>query len=163
TRTICFVGVLDYRPNVEGIVWFVRQVMPLLKPRMPDLRLLVIGRHPTPAVKALGADPGGEAIGSVPDVRVDLARASAGVAPLRIARGVQNKVLEGMASGRTVVCSPRAAEGIDAKAGEEFLVADSPQEWIECLERTLKDPELRRRIAHAARRRVEERYSWDAC
>ncbi|MCX5662956.1 MAG: glycosyltransferase [Planctomycetota bacterium] len=163
TRTIAFVGVLDYAPNVEGIVWFVREVMPLLKPVIPDVRLLVIGKHPTPAVQMLGREPGVEVVGAVPDVRVYLARSAAVIAPLRMARGVQNKVLEGMAAGRTVVCSGPAAKGIDAQPGRDLLVADTPQEWVDTLSRVLREPEFRRSIAQAARRRVEERYAWATC
>lgn len=163
TRTIVFVGVLDYAPNVEGIIWFVRQVMPLLKPRVPEMRLLVIGKHPTQAVQALGREPGVEVVGAVSDVRVYLARAAAVIAPLQMARGVQNKVLEGMAAGRAVVCSPHAAKGIDAQPGRDLLVADTPQEWVETLDRLLRETQHRRTIAQAARQRVEDRYAWATC
>ncbi len=171
SREIVFVGVLNYRPNVEGIAWFVREVMPLLRQRVPDARLRIVGRHPTQAVHDLGQDTtdltppgqggGVEVVGSVPDVRTYLESASAVIAPLLIARGTQNKVLEGMSSQRVAVCTPGAAAGIDAQDGEHLVVARTPAEWAEKLEKVMIDGEYRRRIARAARQRIEACYAWD--
>src|SRR5699024_3911989 len=108
---------LDYRPNVEGLVWFATHVMPALQRRIGDAKLLVVGRDPAEAVRRLHGHHGVSVIGPVDDVRPWLERASVAVAPLQLARGVQNKVLEAMACQRAVVCSPAAAEGIDARAG----------------------------------------------
>lgn len=159
--TLCFVGVLNYKPNAEGIAWFAHEVMPLLRQRLPEARVMVVGRHPTPFVQSLAELPGVEIVGSVPDVRAYLEQSSAVIAPLRIARGVQNKVLEAMACQRAVVCSKGAAKGIDAVDGRDFLVADSPEEWADKLHDLLTDVTLRQRIAQAARQRVEARYSWE--
>ncbi len=160
-NTIVFVGVLNYRPNADGLVWFVKEVLGLLRERVPDVKFLIVGRHPTPRVRELGDEPGVEVIGSVPDVRTYLEQATAVIAPLRIARGVQNKVLEAMACQRAVVCSPGAAEGIEGVDNEHLLVADHPGQWVEQLERLLADAELRDRIATAARHHVETHYSWE--
>lgn len=160
---IVFVGVLNYKPNVDGIVWFCDHVMPALRRREPHARVAIVGRHPTQRVIGLGDRPGIEVVGSVPDVRDHLARAAVAIAPLQIARGVQNKVLEAMASARAVVCSPGAAAGIDAIEGEHMLVADTPDRWVEHLLSVLGDRALRTRLAGAARARVEQRYDWDRC
>ncbi len=158
--TLVFVGVLNYKPNVEGLAWFVANVFAKLRSRLPDAKLMVVGRHPTPRVEQMGEQPGVEVVGSVSDVRVYLRQASAVIAPLRIARGVQNKVLEAMASSRAVVCSHQAAEGIHASDGQHLLVADQPDQWVGQIERLVTDQGLRRRIAEAARQHVAEHYSW---
>jgi len=160
SKTIVFVGVLNYKPNVEGVAWFVHHVFGLLRKQVGDARFLIVGRHPTPRIEELGNQPGVEVIGSVPDVRDYLKEASAVIAPLRIARGVQNKVLEAMACCRSVVCSPQAAEGIQARNQEHLFVADQPDQWVTQLQRVLNDPVIRQRVAHAARKHVEENYSW---
>ncbi len=161
--TLLFVGVLNYRPNVEGIGWFVRHVLPALRRphgKVQRVRLIVVGRHPTAAVKALGKEPGVQIVGSVPDVRPYLERSSVVIAPLRIAQGVQNKVLEAMASARAVVASPQAAQGISAESGQHLMIADEPSQWVQQIETLLCDALHRRRIAAAARQRVEQVYDW---
>lgn len=160
-HTIVFVGVLDYKPNYEGVTWFVQRVMPLLRQRVEDARFLIVGRNPTQKVKELGLEPGVEVVGSVPDVRTYIAESSAVIAPLRIARGVQNKVLEAMSCRRAVVCSRGAAQGVSATDGEHLLVADEPTEWAQKLADVLTDDALRRRLAAAARKRIEQCYTWD--
>ncbi len=161
SHSLVFVGVLNYRPNSEGITWFAKNVMPLLRQRVPDATLKIVGRHPTPRVEQLGMIPGVEVVGSVPDVRSYLAEAAVVIAPLQIARGLQNKVLEAMACQRAVVCSPGAAKGIDATPGEHLLVADQPEEWASQLQGVLEDPTRRQVLAQAARRHVEQTYAWD--
>ncbi len=163
TKTIMFVGVLNYKPNAQGIAWFVNEVMPLLAKRVEGVRLKIVGRHPTPAVKALGDQPGVEVVGPVPDVRQYLAQATAVVAPLQIARGVQTKVLEAMACGRAVVCSRGAADGIKAEDSVHLLVADTPHQWVDSLEEVLTDPAQRTRLSVMARGQVERYYDWERC
>jgi len=162
SKKLVFVGVLNYKPNTDGIAWFVKHVLPGLRERVPGAELQIVGRHPTGKVIELGQQPGVDVIGSVPDVRRYLENSAAAIAPLRIARGVQNKVLEAMACTRVVVCSPEAAEGIDATPGEHLLQADTPEQWIDHLATTLEQPEHRQRMAEAARTCVEARYSWAA-
>jgi len=162
-KTIVFVGVLNYRPNVDGITWFVDKVMPQLRKQDPEIKLLIVGRHPSLRVRELDGHPGINVVGSVADVRHYLAESSAVIAPLRIAGGVQNKVLEAMASARAVVCSPGAASGIDATADEQLLIADSPQQWADHLVKLLGDTQFRTRLARNARQCVEQRYNWKKC
>ena len=162
-HTLAFVGVLNYRPNVEGLRWFVRSVWPGLRHRLPDARLLVVGKHPGRAARALAETPGVELVGPVPDVRDPLRQAAAVIAPLRLAMGVQNKVLEAMASARAVVCSPGAARGIAASDGEHLCVADDPDQWVDTLVHVLTHTDARRALAAAARTQVQSRYAWDHC
>ena len=162
SKTVVFTGVMDYKPNADAVVWFVEQVMGSLLGRVPGAQFRIVGRNPTQQVLNLGRLPGVEVTGSVPDVRDHLQDAAVAVAPLQIGRGVQNKVLEAFAAGRTVVCSPQAAEGIDADPGEHLLIADQPDQWVEHLQQLLTDSGLRRRIAGAARRQVELKYNWEA-
>lgn len=162
TPTLCFVGVLNYRPNSEGIIWFVQNVMTELHRQRPDVKLLIVGRHPTPKIEELSRFPGVEIVGSVPDVRAYIRESQIMIAPLLLARGVQNKVLEAMACARVALCSPAAAEGIDAEAGRDFLVAEGPESWVSQILELFEQPERCRAIAQAARTCVETRYSWEA-
>ena len=151
---IVFAGQMDYAPNVEAVTMFAREALPKIQSAVSDVRFAIVGRAPTAAVQAL-ASAGVIVTGEVPDTRPWLAAASLVVAPLRIARGVQNKVLEAMAMGKACVVSPGAAEGIDAN---ELVVADDPAEAVIAL---LKDPERASAISKAARARMVETYRWD--
>ena len=159
---LVFTGTMDYRPNVEGVCWFVREVWPELKRRVPELTFTIVGRDPTPEVLRLTGTLGITVTGTVADVRPYLASASLAVVPLRIARGIQNKMLEAMACGRAVVASSEAIEGLDVRIGEEVLRADSADEWRTCILDLLSNESRRRSVAHAARARVVADYSWDS-
>lgn len=161
TPTIVFTGILNYPPNVQGVCWFARKVLPLVRHNVPQAEFAIVGRHAGSAVRRLGLLAGVRFIGEVADVRSSLQEAAVVVAPLRLARGVQNKVLEAMASGRAVVCSPAAAQGIEAQAGQDFLVADTPEQWAAELTLLLTQPQRRSALGQAARALVEQRYSWD--
>jgi len=159
---IVFTGQMDYRPNVEAVVRFARETMPLIRKASPQARFAIVGRHPDPAVQALAELPGVIVTGEVPDVRGWLAAANAVVAPLGIARGVQNKVLEAMAMARAVVASPAAFEGIEAVAGRDLLVAEGSRAEAEAVLGLLGDAERAREIGRAARARIEVHYGWAA-
>jgi sugar transferase (PEP-CTERM/EpsH1 system associated) len=153
---IVFTGQMDYRPNVDAVSWFATAVLPGIRARFPAARFAVVGRAPAPAVQALGKLPGVIVTGGVPDVRPWLAAAAVCVAPLRLARGVQNKVLEAMAMARPVIASRAAAEGIDH--GGTIAVAGSAAQWIELICVELAAPGH----GQAARQRVLARYDWAA-
>ncbi|WP_454760915.1 TIGR03087 family PEP-CTERM/XrtA system glycosyltransferase [Caulobacter segnis] len=121
-RSIVFCGRMDYQANADGAAWFAREVFPKVLASRPDATFRIVGACPTPAVRALGALPGVEVTGATPDVRPYLREAAVVVAPLRIARGIQNKVLEAMASARPIVVTPAALDGIDAADDYEVLV-----------------------------------------
>lgn len=159
---IVFTGQMDYRPNVEAVESFARDAMPHILDRKADARFAIVGRNPTRAVQALADLPGVIVTGGVPDVRGWLAAADVVVAPLRIARGIQNKVLEAMAMARPVVASPQAAEGIDALPGAHLMVAPDPSEEAAMVLALLDDPVRASALGQAARARVVERYDWDA-
>jgi sugar transferase (PEP-CTERM/EpsH1 system associated) len=128
-RDIVFCGRMDYAPNVDGVEWFVREILPRVWKRSPTAVFRIVGGAPVARVLALQAAPGVEVTGSVPDVRPYLARAAVVVAPLRIARGIQNKVLEGLAAGRPVVATPDALDGIAARPGCEVLVGSDAESF----------------------------------
>jgi sugar transferase (PEP-CTERM/EpsH1 system associated) len=157
-----FVGALDYRPNVDGLGWFCAEVWPHLRRRRPDARFFIVGRRPVKAVQRLGGR-GVEVIGTVPDVRPWLARAAVAVAPLWIARGVQNKVLEALATGRAVVATPLCLQGLATEPGCHLLAASTAREWASALDHLLGDADLRERLGTAGRAFVEEHHSWDRC
>jgi len=159
---LVFTGTMNYRPDVEGVCWFVREVWPELKRRVPDLIFTIVGRDPTPEVRRLAEVPGVAVTGTLPDVRPYLAAATVAVAPLRIARGIQNKVLEAMAMGLAVVASPAALEGLEVAVGAEALQADAGQAWQRTIMDLLADPARRAALGRAARQRVVADYSWGA-
>lgn len=159
TRNIVFVGVMDYWPNVEAVQWFAAEVFPRILAQVPDARFQIVGSKPSPAVKQLAASAGIEVTGAVPDVRPFLADAKVVVAPLRIARGVQNKVLEAMAMGRPVVTTPDALEGIPATDGTHALVARDPAQFADAVVRCLKNADAEQ-IGLRAREFVVSQFSW---
>ena len=158
---IVFTGQMDYRPNVEAVCAFARNVMPAIR-RLYDAHFAIVGRRPDAAVRALDGQDGVIVTGEVPDVRPWLAAASVVVAPLTIARGIQNKVLEAMAMARPVVASTGAFEGIDAVPGRDLVVADSPADQFDAILTLFEEPEQAETMGKAARARMVERYSWEA-
>lgn len=157
---IVFTGQMDYRPNIEAVCWFAETILPLIRRRHPDARFAIVGRAPTDAVRALATRPGVIVTGEVPDVRGWLAAASVVVAPLKLARGVQNKVLEAMAMARPVVTSHAAAEGID-HAGT-IRTGETAEQIAAAVVAVLDDPIAAARMGADARAQVQQRYSWAA-
>jgi sugar transferase (PEP-CTERM/EpsH1 system associated) len=158
---IVFTGQMDYRPNIEAVTWFAEAILPHILIRHPQARFAIVGRNPTPAVKALAEHPGVLVTGEVADVRGWLAVASVIVAPLKLARGVQNKVLEAMAMARPVVASAAAAEGIDH--GGTIRIGGTVGEIAEQVIAVLDDPGHGATMGAEARVQVQKRYSWQAC
>jgi len=158
---LVFVGVMDYLPNIDGCTWFVREILPRLRARCPTARLSIVGSRPTPEVLALGREPGVTVTGFVDDPREWLARASVSVAPLRIARGIQNKVLEALAMGLPVVGTTSATQGVEGEPGRDFLLANSGDEQVAAIARLIEDPQLARKLGAQGRAFVESRYDWD--
>jgi hypothetical protein len=156
---IVFTGQMDYRPNVEAVIWFARDILPALRSRYPGLRFAIVGRAPSAAVQALVSDAV-IVTGAVNDVRPWLVAADICVAPLRLARGIQNKVLEAMAMARPVVASVAAAEGIDH--GGTLRVADDAAAHVAAICALLDDPRSAATLGAAARARVTARYDWQA-
>ena len=159
-RVLVFTGAMDYWPNIDAVQWFAQAVFPRLLDACPRLRFYIVGARPTAAVQALAQQYGVVVTGAVPDIRPYLQYAALAVAPLRVARGVQTKVLEAMAMARTVVVSPQAFEGIDARAGAELLVADGADAFIDRVAAALTRED--RALGMAARARIESAYRWPA-
>ncbi len=159
---LVFTGTMDYRPNVEGVCWFVQHVWPSVRRAVPNATFAIVGRDPAKAVRALGEVPGVQVTGSVPDVRPYFSNAAAAIAPLLTARGVQNKVLEAMAAGKAVVASGPALAGLDAKAGRDAVRVDTPEQWQSAVIGLLTNAERRAELGRAARICAENRYSWTA-
>lgn len=158
-----FVGAMDYLPNVDAAVWFAREVWPEVHRRRPEARFRIVGREPSPAVRELSSIAGVDVVGTVPDVRPALASSAVAVVPLRIARGVQNKVLEAMAMGKAVVCSPPPLNGLPVVPGEHLVRAEEPQEWIDAILRLFDNASERRRLGQAATEYVSKHHRWDTC
>ena len=158
---IVFTGQMDYRPNIEAVTIFATEAMPIIRAANPEATFAIVGRNPTAAVSGLSALPGVQVTGAVDDVRSWLAAADVVVAPLRKARGIQNKVLEAMGMGKPVVASPAAAEGIDAQAGTHFYVEDNAQAEAARVCALLADAKAMQRVGRAARAHVIAHYGWD--
>ncbi len=157
---IVFTGQMDYRPNVEAVTSFAKEVMPKILQQHPDVQFAIVGRAPTPDVARLDGLNGTMVIGSVDDIRCWLKAADIVVAPLRIARGIQNKVLEAMAMGKPVVASAAAAQGIAAIDGEHFFVADDVQHEAMLVSELLSDGEKSKMLGDKASALIRSDYSW---
>jgi sugar transferase (PEP-CTERM/EpsH1 system associated) len=159
--TICFVGRMDYYPNQQCMFDFCANTLPLLRRSRPGVKLLIVGADPTPAVRRLGDQPAVTVTGSVPDVRPYVRGSAAMVAPLNIARGTQNKILEAMAMGVPVVTSAAAAGGVDATPEEHFLVAGTCEQQAAAVLRILEDRNQRGCLAAAGRSRMLSHHAWE--
>ncbi len=161
--TLVFSGTLDFRPNVDAVTWFAREVLPLIRARRPDVRLLVVGRRPAPTLQTLAAEGALTLTGEVPDARPYLAGAAVYVVPMRIGGGVRLKLLEALALEAPVVSTGMGAEGIDGlRDGEHCLLADAPAAFADSVLRLLADPTTGRRLGAAGRALVLGSYDWSA-
>jgi len=157
-RVVVFVGAMDYWANVHAVQWFAQEVWPGIRGQRPDSRFYIVGAKPTPAVCSLARLAGITVTGRVEDVRPYLAHAHAAATPLRIARGIQNKVLEALAMGKVLLATPQAYEGIEDFEGRRGCISDSAEVWAaEALRWLHADQPVQ--IA-AARALVLSRYQW---
>lgn len=159
-NSICFIGRMDYYPNQECMFDFCNKVLPEVRKEIPDVTLTIIGANPSPAVKKLEQLQGVTVTGSVPDVRPYVLKSAVNIAPLNIARGTQNKILESLSMGVPVVASATAAGGVDAVPGEHFLTASTPEEYVSSIVRLLRDPAERARFSSAGRERMLSNHDW---
>ena len=156
---LVFTGQMDYRPNVDGVKWFVRNVWPSLRQRHPQLSFAIVGRSPVAAVRRLARHSGVRVTGAVPDVRPWLKGAAVAVCPLTIAPGVQNKILEAMAMELPVVAAPPAADGLPAPLRQLIRVAESPAQWCDAVCGLLADGAAGL-AGQDARRLIVQRHTW---
>ncbi|HET7219106.1 MAG TPA: glycosyltransferase, partial [Vicinamibacterales bacterium] len=161
-RRVVFTGSMDWLPNADGVLYFCREVLPLIRAVEPDVTFTIVGRSPTPEVRRLAEDRGVEVTGRVEDVRPYLAKSSVYVVPLRIGGGTRLKIFEAMAAGRAVVSTTIGAEGLPAEHGKHLLLADGAQPFANAVVALLRDADRRRAIEREARALVTERYDWAA-
>jgi polysaccharide biosynthesis protein PslH len=159
-HTVLFVGAMDWMPNRDAVMFFVRESWPLLHRLDPNARVIVAGRNPPPEfVRSFGGQPEIAFTGTVPDLRPFLAQAAVSIVPLRIASGTRIKILEAAAMAKPIVSTAIGAEGLDFQNGREIILADAPLEFARAVADLLKDEARRRKIGSSARRVVVERYS----
>jgi len=155
---VCFTGMMDYWPNVDAVSWFAAEALPRLRRLRPDVTFYIVGANPVRAVQRLGGQPGIVVTGRVPDTRPYLAHASVVVAPLRIARGIQSKVLEAMAMGRPVVASEPAFEGLRVGRDRDVLVTNTADGFVEAITEVWNGRGAA--LGAAAMKTVRDEYRW---
>ena len=158
---VVFTGAMDYWPNIDAVTWFVSDILPALRQSWPLLQFYIVGRSPPPSVLALASDAV-VVTGTVPDVRPYLQHAAVVVAPLRVARGIQNTILEAMAMARPVVASLSCVDAIDAQIDEELVSALDAGDFVRQINALLTSPAKAAAVGQSGRRRVVESYSWAA-
>jgi sugar transferase (PEP-CTERM/EpsH1 system associated) len=157
---LVFTGKMDFRPNVDAVLWFAQEVLPLVRREAPDVRFWVVGKDPHPRLAPLSGDPAIVVTGCVDDVRPYIAGAAVYAVPLRIGGGTRLKVLEAMAMGKAIVSTALGCEGFDLVPDQELVVADEPAQFAAAVLGLLRDPERRERLGRAARRFAGSRYDW---
>jgi polysaccharide biosynthesis protein PslH len=160
-NSLVFTGSMDWLPNEDGIIHFVEAVFPLIRQHYPDVTLEVVGRSPSRKLQSLAAaEKGVRLTGWVEDIRPFLARGAVCIVPLRIGGGTRLKIFEAMAMGKAVVSTSIGAEGLPVRSGENLLMADTPQDFAESVQFLFRDANARERLGSAARKMVQENYSW---
>ncbi len=162
TPTLVFTGTMDFRPNVDAILWFARHVLPQVQAQAPDVHLFVVGQRPHRRMEGLRDNPAITLTGWVEDTRPFIASAAVYVAPLRIGGGTRLKLLEAMAMGKAVVATRLGAEGYPVTDGRELLLADTPSDFAAAVVALLRAPERRAELGRVARAFVEQQYDWRA-
>lgn len=157
---VIFTGVMDYKPNIDAVEWFIENTWNKVQQRWPDARFIIAGMNPVQSVKNLKRYKGVEVTGFVDDIRTAYAQANVSIVPMRIARGIQNKVLQSFSCGLPVIASPMGAEGIRYQDNKNILIADSPDEYLNHLEKLFSDPSFYQGIRHEALKLVSDYYSW---
>lgn len=161
--SIVFTGVMDYFPNVDAVKYFCTEIFPLVRESFPEAWFFIVGRNPTRQVKKLGLQHNVTVTGSVPDIRSYLEMAKIFVAPFRIARGIQNKILEAMAMGIPVVGTSEAFQGVKATMSDGIRIADEPKGFAREVLTFLNNPELRQLCSLQSRRYVQRHHQWQEC
>jgi glycosyltransferase involved in cell wall biosynthesis len=159
-RHLVFTGSMDWLPNEDGVLYFVSQILPLIRKAEPEVTLSIVGRAPTPAVSRLARETGVEVTGRVEDVRPHIALAGVFVVPLRIGGGTRLKIFEAMAMGKAIVSTTVGAEGLPVTPGRDIVIADDPPRFAEAVVRLIRDAHRRQELEASAHRLVVERYDW---
>jgi glycosyltransferase involved in cell wall biosynthesis len=158
--TLIFTGTMFHPPNATGVLWFAKEAWPAIRGRFPDARLMIVGRDPSPDVRALTADHAIEVTGEVPTVAPYFAKSTLAIAPLLSGGGTRLKIVEALASGRAVVATPMAAEGLDLVDGQDILLRASASDFADACCELIADPGYRSRLAIDGRHSALARYDW---
>jgi sugar transferase (PEP-CTERM/EpsH1 system associated) len=156
-----FVGVMNYKPNEDAVLWFVESMWPEVRKRHPDARFVIAGMSPSSRIQQLAEQKGVEVTGYVDDILPYFHKASIFIAPFRLARGVQNKILQAMACGLPVITTPLGAEGIDCEPGVHLLTAVTDADFIDRIEQVLQDSEIRSTLQSKGPELIRQHYSWE--
>ncbi len=159
---ILFTGTISYYPNVEGILWFTKNVWPLIKQKNPSSQFCIAGKSPPSEIQALSSDPSITVTGAVDDMRDYYAKAAVVVVPLRVGGGTRLKILEAMAMEKAIVSTGVGAEGIEYTPNQNILIEDDAEAFANATIRVMKDTTLRNTLQSQGRRLVEELYDWKA-
>lgn len=162
SEALVFDGTMDFRPNVDAVLWFAKDVWPMIRAERPHVRFYIVGRTPAPEVMALSEDPGIIVTGMVDDTRPWVAGSEVYVVPMRMGGGVRLKVLQAMSMERAIVSTPMGAEGIAVRPGKDMLLTFSPRGFANAVLLLLSDRDRRRALGTSARELVTNLYSWDS-
>jgi len=162
SKSLIFLGSMDWMPNIDAMRWFCYEIFPRLKKRFPDLTLSIVGRNPTAEIKQLSKTSGIEITGTVDDVKPYMGEAEVMIVPLRVGGGTRVKIFEGMAAGLPIVSTRIGAEGLPVRDGENIFLADTPEITAEKISFLLEQPKLRHTMGTSAARFVAENYSWES-
>jgi sugar transferase (PEP-CTERM/EpsH1 system associated) len=163
TNTLVFTGSMDWLPNEDAMIFFAREILPHVRRRVPGVSVLIVGRRPSPKIRALETSaPGLRVTGTVEDVRPYIRQGAVFIVPTRVGSGTRLKIFEAMAMGRPVVSTSVGAEGLPVEHGKNILVADSAEGFAEAVVGLLQDPVRRRDFGRAGRQLVEREYGWGA-
>jgi glycosyltransferase involved in cell wall biosynthesis len=157
---LVFTGKMDFRPNVDAVLWFAQEVLPLIRRESPETRFWVVGKDPHPRLAPLLVDPAVEVTGFVEDQRPYIAMAAVYVIPLRIGGGTRLKVLEAMAMSRAIVSTTLGCEGFEVETDRELITADQPSDFAAAVVALLRDPDRRAQLGAAGCEFAETRYDW---
>ena len=156
-----FTGVMNYKPNIDAVLWFMKHAWGLIRNKYPEARFIIAGMNPSSAIQQLDRNLGIEVTGFIDDILPYYHQADYFVAPFTIARGVQNKILQAFACGLPVVTSSMGAEGIECRDGEHIIIAGTGEEYLQAINKLESSPSLKTKITDAALKLIHEKYSWN--
>ena len=160
--TIISVGTLSWPANVDGVLWFYDEIYSLLKKQLPDIKFVIVGANPTPTVQQLDGDPSVEVTGWVKDIRPFMARSTIMVVPMRGGSGMRVKILNALAMGLPVISTSVGCEGIDVTPGENILIANDTEAFVQQIITLFKDRSLQQKLSCNGIKLIQDKYSWHA-
>ena len=159
---LVFTGKMDFRPNIDAVLWFGQQVLPRIQAQLPEVTFAIVGQRPHPRLNVLRSVPGITITGYIDDIRSYIAGATVYVAPLRVGGGTRLKLMEAMAMGKAIVSTTVGAEGFPVTSGTELILADSPEQYAQAVVTLLAEPALRSKLGQNGKKLAHAHYGWDA-